>query len=222
MTGRDDTAALMAGVPAEKARVLCVVVHGRHGAPEAMMHELVRHLTAPQVHYVLPRAAGNSWYDARGYDALTEKTRDQIGAGLAQIAGDIAAAQRAGAPTGRVVVGGFSQGACMTLELAMRSGPWPGAAFCLTGFRVGAIGDERPCCSLADMPVYLSNGARDPFITLPEFAETVRELGDAGARVRSDLFPRQAHVMSPPEVATVDAMLRAVAEDAPLFCGSAA
>jgi predicted esterase len=222
MAGEARTAALTAGVPAGESRVLCVVIHGRYGAPEAMMHELVRHLTAPGVHYVLPRAAGNSWYDARGYDALTETTAAQIGLGLAQITRDIADAQRAGAPTDRVVVGGFSQGACMTLELAMRSGPWRGAAFCLTGFRVGAIGDDRPCCSLAGMPVYLSNGARDPSITLPEFAETVRELGDAGARLRSDLFPRQAHVMSPPEIATVDAMLRAVADDAPLFCGSAA
>ncbi len=127
-----------------------------------------------------------------------------------------------GAPRDRIVIGGFSQGACMTLELAMASGRWPGAAFCLTGFRVGCIGDERPAADLTGMPVYLSNGARDPFITLPEFSETLRELGVAGARVRSDLFPREAHVMSPPEIATVDAMLRAVADGSPLFCGSAA
>jgi phospholipase/carboxylesterase len=187
-----------------------------------MMHELVRHLSAPDVCFVLPRAAGNSWYDARGFDALTPKTRDQICSGIEQIRRDIHAAQRQGAPRERMVIGGFSQGACMTLEYAMREGRWPGAAFGLTGCRVGRIGDERPVSDLTAMPVYLGNGARDPFITLPEFAETLRELGAAGARVRSDLFPREAHVMSPPEIATVDAMLRAVAEDLPLFAGSAA
>jgi predicted esterase len=110
----------------------------------------------------------------------------------------------------------------MTLEYAMARGAWPGAACCLTGFRVGAVGERRPASNLKDMPVYLTNGARDPFITLLEFADTVRELAAAGARVRCDLFPRADHVMSPPEIATVDAMLRCVAADEPLFCGSAA
>jgi predicted esterase len=87
---------------------------------------------------------------------------------------------------------------------------------------VGCIGDERPASRLTDFPVYLANGARDPFITLPEFAETVRQLGECGARLRCDLFPREAHVMSPPEIATFDAVLRAVAEGRRLFEGSAA
>jgi predicted esterase len=199
-----------------------VVIHGRYGAPEAMMEHLVQHLTAPGVHYLLPRAAGNSWYDARGFDPLTRRTRDQVRASIDQISRNIGAAQEAGAPRERVVIGGFSQGACMTLEYAMARGRWPGAACCLTGFRVGCVGDNRPTADLTDMPVYLSNGARDPFITLPEFAETVRELGAAGARLRCDLFPRDAHVMSPPEIATVDSILRRVAEAEPLFCGSAA
>lgn len=213
---------LVAGAPAAAARVLCVVMHGRHGSPEVMMHELVRHLTAPHVHFVLPRAAHNCWYEARSSDSLAAQTRDRIRCGIEQIRRDIAAAQRNGAPRDRIVIGGFSQGACMTLEYAMAAGRWPGAAFGLTGFRVGCIGDERIASDLTDMPVYLSNGSRDPFITLPEFAETLRELAAAGARVRSDLFPREAHVMSPPEIATVDAILRAVADDVPLFCGSAA
>ena len=216
-----ETEPLTAGVPARKARVLFVVIHGRYGAPEAMMEHLVAHLTAPGVHYLLPRAAGNSWYDARGFDRLTRRTRDQVRAAIDQIGRDIEAAQAAGAPRDRVVIGGFSQGACMTLEYAHARGPWRGAACCLTGFRVGAVGDKRPVSQLADMPIYLSNGARDPFITLFEFAETVRELSSCGARVRCDLFPREAHVMSPPEIATVDAMLRSVADGLPLFEGSA-
>lgn len=222
MAGGRGIEALRVGVPAEAARVLCVVIHGRHGAPEAMMEHLVRHLTAPGVHYVLPRAAGNSWYDARGFDPLTEGTRSQIGAALDQIAADVAAALAEGAPADRMVVAGFSQGACMTLEYAMTRGPWTGAACALTGFRVGCVGDERPVRDLAGLPVYLSDGAGDPFITLPEFADTLRELCAAGARVRSDVFPRTAHVMSPPEIATVDAILRAVAEGRPLFENPAA
>lgn len=221
MTDEASTEPFACGVPPGEARVLCVAIHGRYGAPDAMMEHLVRHLTAPDVHYVLPRAAGNSWYDARGFDPLTEHTRGQIAAGLDQIERDVAAARAAGAPE-RMVMAGFSQGACMTLEYAMTRGRWDGAACALTGFRVGCIGDARPGCPLDGMPVYLSDGSGDPFITLAEFCDTLRELTDAGARVRSDVFPRTAHVMSPPEIATVDAVLRAVAEDRPPFEGPAA
>jgi phospholipase/carboxylesterase len=216
------TEPVVAGAPPAGAQVLCIVLHGRNGSPETMIDELVRHLTAPAVHFVLPRAPGRSWYDAPSCNPLAARTRDQIRAGIEQIRRDVDRAQRNGAPRDRIVIGGFSQGACMTLEYALAGGPWPGAAFCLTGCRVGCIGDARPASDLASMPVYLGNGARDPFIRLPEFAETLRELGAAGARVRSDIFPREAHVMSPAEIATVDAMLRAVAEGAPLFAGSAA
>ena len=94
------------------------------------------------------------------------------------------------------------------------------AVCALTGFRIGAIGDHRPCADLTDLPVYLSNGARDPFITLPEFTETLRELGTAGARVKCDLFPRSAHVMSPVEIAAVDAVLRCVNAEEPPFEGA--
>lgn len=222
MTQDNSTAPLGAGASAKRARVLCVVVHGRHGAPEMMMEHLVRHLTAPDIHFLLPRAAGNSWYDARGFDPLTERTCEQIGAGVEQIARDVEAAQRAGAPRERVVMVGFSQGACMTLEYAMARGRWPGAACALTGFRVGCVGDRRAVRDLAGLPIYLSDGNGDPFITLPEFADTLRELAAAGARVRSDVFPRSAHLMSPPEIATVDAVLRAVAEDRPPFENAAA
>ncbi len=213
---------VVAGAPPAAARVLCIVLHGRAGSPQTMLDELVRHLTAPDVHYVLPRASGGSWYDAPSCDPLAAQTRGQIRDGVEQIRRDIARAQQNGAPRDRVVVGGFSQGACMTLEYAMAAGRWPGAAFCLTGCLVGCAEDGRAMADLEGMPVYLGNGARDPFIRLPELAATLRELGAAGARVRSDIFPRDAHVMSPAEVATVDAMLRAVAEGAPLFIGSAA
>lgn len=207
-----ETEALTAGVPAAEAEVLCVAIHGRHGAPEAMMEHLVGHLSAPGVHYRLPRAAGNSWYDARGFDPLTDHTRAQIARAVDQIAAEVDAAVARGAPADRMVLAGFSQGACMTLEYAMARGPWSGAACALTGFRVGCAGDARATRDLAGLPIYLTDGAGDPFITLPEYADTLRELCAAGARVRADVFPRTAHVMSPPEVATVDAVLRAVAE----------
>jgi predicted esterase len=215
--------ALKVGVPADQAAVLCIVIHGRWGAPETMMHELVRHLTAPDVHYVLPRADDNQWYYAKTADPLTDATRDELAAAIAQIESDIAAAVAAGAPADRMIVAGFSQGGCLSHEYARAKGAWSGALCSLTGCRLGQPECERPpVADLAGLPVYMSNGDADPFILLPSFTDTLRDVAAARARVRCDLFPGRHHQMSPPEIAMLDAILRAVAAGADPFGAVAA
>jgi phospholipase/carboxylesterase len=221
-TGAAADTALKHGVPAAEAGVVCAVIHGRYGAPEAMMEHLVGHLTAPDVHYVLPRCAAEGWYAAPTCAPFGPDTEAEIARALSQVQADIDEAI-AEAPAGTLLmVGGFSQGACLTIEYAATRGPWNGALFALTGCRVGACGHGRFMPELGGMPAYVSTGSGDPLIKVAEFSETIHALARAGARVRSDLFPRTDHVMSPTEVATVDAMLRRVAAGEPLFQCSAA
>jgi phospholipase/carboxylesterase len=221
-SGTAADAALTHGVPASEAKVVCVAIHGRYGAPEAMMEHLVGHLTAPDVHYVLPRCAAEGWYAAPSCAPFSTDTEEEIARALSQVQTNIEAAI-AEAPAGTpMVVGGFSQGACLSIEYAASRGPWDGAVFALTGCRVGACGHGRPMPGMDAMPAYVSTGSGDPFIKVAEFSDTLHALAKAGARVRSDIFPRTDHVMSPAEVATVDAMLRRVAAGEPLFTCSAA
>jgi predicted esterase len=212
---------LLYGVPAGEARVVCVVIHGRYGAPEAMMEHLVQHLTAPDVHYVLPRAAGEGWYTAPSCAPMQEDTRAEIARALAQVREETTRAQAEAPRDARLVIGGFSQGACLALEYAAAFGRWEGAAFALTGCRVGQPDGTAASADLGGFPLYLSTGSADPFIHLPDFCQTLRGLTAAGARVRADVFPRSDHVMSPAEVATVDALLRRARDDEPPFASAA-
>lgn len=216
-----DIGAFHCGVPLEQARVVCVAIHGRYGTPDAMMEHLVRHLSAPDVHYVLPRAAGDGWYTAPTCDPMREATRAELDQALGQISRDAAQALERAHPSARLVVGGFSQGACLSLEYASAYGAWEGAAFALTGCRVGQPDGTAAAADLQAFPIYMSTGSNDPFIRLPEFCRTVQSVAAAGARVRADVFPRSDHVMSPVEIATVDALLRAVREGTPLFASAA-
>ena len=68
-------APLRLGVAPRDAKVLCVFIHGRTQAPEDMQQKVIRGLTTADVSFVLPRAAGNSWYDARAVDPLTSEAR---------------------------------------------------------------------------------------------------------------------------------------------------
>lgn len=209
------TQPLVLGVPLAKARVICVFVHGRGQSPEAMEQAVIRHLSAPGVAYVLPRAPGGSWYDARAVDALSGATRVALARSLALL-GSVIAGARAAAPGVPVLLAGFSQGACLSLEYALSQGPWTGALAALTGCRVGQAGDDRPAIDLGGLPVYLTGGDADPWIPVQAFADAAAGLATARARLRADVFPGRGHEVSASELAVLDGMLRDLAQRRPV------
>lgn len=205
---------LQTGADLAGARVVCVLVHGRGQSPEAMLDHVVRHLPLDGVAWVLPRAPGGSWYAARAVDPLTDTTRTELGAalsGLRQVIGD------ARALTGRpLVLAGFSQGACLSLEHAFTGEAVADAVLAFTGCRVGQATDVRPRALPFGLPVYLTGGDADPWIPVSAFAEAAAELGTQGAKLRADVFPGRAHEVSAPERAMLASVLGALAHDRPV------
>ena len=193
--------------PALIAQVICVLTHGRGQSPEAMEEQILWRVKAPQIAFVLPRASNGSWYDAKAVDPMTEKTSAQLAASLAQLK-SIAADFPKDKP---VVMAGFSQGACLTIEYALRFGGWNGALVAFTGCRVGTSADNLPRSSLTDLPAYISGSDADPWIPLFAFSQAVQELGAAQARVRADVFPKRAHEATDTEVAVLEDTLRELA-----------
>jgi phospholipase/carboxylesterase len=202
-----NTTPLLRGATLQNAAVVCVVTHGRGQSPEQMDEHIVARLRAENVAYILPRAASGSWYDARAVDALTAKTSDQLANSLSQL-------QQAAAMTPStvpLVMAGFSQGACLTLEYGFAFGPWRGGMASFTGCRVGLATDTRPRSDLDALPVYLSGADKDPWIPLPAHANAALELAAARARLRTDVFPGRAHEVSDAELSVLDKMLNQLA-----------
>ena len=190
------------------ARAVCVLVHGRGQSPEEMQSHILARLDAPGVAFVLPRAPGNVWYAARAVDPLTPETRVALAKAIDHLAGDIAAA-RAAHPGLPLVLAGFSQGACLSLEYAFAGLPPPQALVAFTGCRVGVLSDDRPHALPAGLPVYLTGADADPWIPVTAFAEAALELGQARAQLRCDLFPGRPHEATGTEIE----MLRTVLAD---------
>lgn len=192
------------GAVLAEAKALCVFVHGRGQSPEDMVHQVIRHL--PQdVAYALPRATGKSWYAARAVDALTDTTTAELSAAVAQVS-RVIVAQRASSSL-PLLLAGFSQGACVALELACSGQSPPDALAACTGCRVGAATDSRPTALPRGLPVYLTGGDDDPWISIEAFGQAVTDLGRQGAALRADLFPARAHEVSHSEIAMLSAML---------------
>jgi phospholipase/carboxylesterase len=216
-----DDAILRLGATGESARVICVLVHGRGQTPEEMEDAIIRHLPGGDVVWLLPRAPGKAWYAARAIDPLTDATRAELAASLGLLAACVAQAQ-AENPGLPLVLAGFSQGACLSLEYACGGHRAPDAFVAFTGCRVGQAGDTRPSAALNRVPVYLTGADADPWIPVFAVAEAAANLGLAGARLRLDLFPGRPHEVSAPERVMLGTILSDLAAGRAVTWGAAA
>ena len=192
------------GADLARAKAVCVFVHGRGQSPEEMADHVIRHLPQDMA-YVLPRAEGGAWYAARAVDPLTDDTASELEASLAQLRSVITSARAASSAP--LVLAGFSQGACLSLELACSGLASPDTVVAFTGCRVGTPADNRPRALSRGLPVYLTGGDADPWIPVTAFAEAVADLGSQGAALRADLFPGRGHEVSAAERAMLAAIL---------------
>ena len=198
---------LHVGSPIADSKVVCIFIHGRGQSPEAMHDHVIARLSAANVAYLLPRAPTGSWYQAKAVDPLTALTRQQLVEALSHIEGLVKAVPK----SKPVLLSGFSQGACVALEFAMKHGAWNGAMANFTGCRVGVPNDDRPSASLLNLPVYLTGSNADPWIPIPAWAQAAEALNGSGARLRAESFPGRAHEVSAAEVQVLDGMLQALA-----------
>jgi len=194
------------GSEAQSAKVVCVFVHGRTQSPNEMIDHVIRHLDAPATRFILPKSDGEGWYNARAIDPLTDVTRTELASALDVLKTTIDAA-RGECPEAKLVLAGFSQGACLSMEYLMQNGAWDGVLCLFTGCRIGVETDNLPRAALNAMPVYTSCGDADPWIPVPAFQEMVQTLIECGARVRTDAFPGREHCVTAVECGVLNTML---------------
>jgi phospholipase/carboxylesterase len=192
------------GVAPDKAKVQCIFVHGRNQSPEEMEVAVIRHLSTPDIAFHLPRAGDKCWYHGLAVDPRSEATQAELAQSLTGLAALVRRVRAMGQP---VLLGGFSQGACLSLEHAFTGRDGADAVAAFTGCRVGVPGDALPDSLTEGVPVYLTAGSADPWIPLPAFAEAAVGLGRGGARLRADVFPGRVHEVSAAEIAMLDGML---------------
>jgi phospholipase/carboxylesterase len=200
-----DTETVTAGNP--NAGVAAVLVHGRDQDPAFMLEIAGRLGLDDDVSYVVPRAAGRSWYPGRFYDPM-EDNEPCLGWALAAIEAAVARASTGGRALPRIALVGFSQGACIVAEhLARRPEPY-GAAAILTGALFGTPGADRmPAGSLDGLPMFFGIAEDDDWIPVEAVRRTVEAFQRAGARCELHVYDDEEHGVNDDEVAAVRTLL---------------
>src|SRR5688572_15403340 len=103
-----------AGLPLGRGRAAMIMIHGR-GASARNILELAPALGNPEFTYLAPEAHGHTWYP---YSFLTDIAANEpyLSSALAVIDRLVTDLAVAGIPRERVMLLGFSQGACLASE----------------------------------------------------------------------------------------------------------
>jgi len=182
------------------------MVHGRGATAENIL-TLADEFGRDDFAYLAPQAAGSSWYPY-GFMAPMPQNEPGLSSGLARIGEIVAQLETEGMPAERIVLLGFSQGACLSLEFAARNARRYGAIVGLSGGLIGPPGTPRDYPgSFAGTPVFLGCSDRDPHIPRERVDESAAVLKAMGAEVTERIYPAMGHTVNEDEMSFVRQLL---------------
>jgi phospholipase/carboxylesterase len=197
----------MAGELLERARAVMIMLHGRGARAEDIL-TLAEQFGQPGFAYLAPQAAGNTWYPNR-FLVPIEQNEPWLSSALAFMGNTLDQIIHAGIPPQRIMLLGFSQGACLTLEFAACNARRYGGVVGLSGALIGPADTARDYPgSLAGTPVFLGCSNLDfhvPKERVDEAADVLRKLGGV---VTERLYPDMDHTVNQDEIDFVRGMMQ--------------
>jgi phospholipase/carboxylesterase len=187
------------GVPLAAACGAVIMVHGRGAAPRNIL-TLVPALEQPDLAYLAPAAAGGTWYPL-SFMAPIEQNEPGIRSGISVVHALIEEALHAGLPPERIMLLGFSQGACLAATAALRRPSRYGGVMILTGGLIGPPGTRwAETGDFGGTPVFLGCSDTDSHVPESRVRESAAVFERMGAQVTLRIYPGMGHLVNEDEV----------------------
>ncbi|MEX0968781.1 MAG: dienelactone hydrolase family protein [Bacteroidia bacterium] len=195
-----------AGIPLQQAGKALIMLHGR-GADARDILSLIRYLTTDDYYIVAPEATGGAWYP-HGFMAPLPQNEPWLGSALDFINEIIMNINKAGIPAEKIVLLGFSQGACLALEFAARNArKWRG----VVAFTGGLIGEkidrQQHKGDFEGTKIFIGNSDNDPHVPLTRSQDSSDILKQMGAIVTLKVYPGMPHTINEDEINEVNQMI---------------
>lgn len=187
------------GKSLKEAQTAMILVHGR-GATAPSILALADELPHPDMVYLAPQAAGNSWYPY-SFLAPIPQNEPHLTSALQAIADLVTQVNAAGIAHEQIVIGGFSQGACLASEYVARAGQRFGGLLVFSGGLIGPPGTPRNYSSeLTGMPMFIGCSNVDAHIPEERVHETAEAFARMGAQVDKQIYPNMGHTIVEDEI----------------------
>lgn len=204
-----DQPPVLVGEPLDQARAAMLMLHGRGASAEDIL-AFTGLLAQPGFAYIATQAAGNAWYP-NSFLAPIPSNEPYLSSALDLVGSLLSQITLAGIPPGRIIVLGFSQGACLGLEYVARNARRYGGVVGWSGGLIGPDGTPRDYQgSLAGTPIFLGCSDVDFHIPKRRVDLTADILRGLGGDVTERIYPNMGHTVNREEIAFVRGMMAAL------------
>lgn len=206
-----DQQLVAAGTDLADASTAAILLHGR-GATARSIAQTGMEFHQDGLALLAPQAAGNTWYP-NPFTAPVERNEPGRSSGLAAIQSAIDRANDAGVPTEKIMILGFSQGACLATEFVVRNPTRYGG---VVGFSGGLIGETIDTDDydgdLEETPGFLGCSDRDPHIPEERVHTTATVLNQLNGDIETRIYEGMGHGVNRDELDYVSGMVDSLVE----------
>jgi predicted esterase len=197
----------MAGEPISRARAAMLMLHGRGASAEDIL-SLANEFDQPGFAYLAPQAAGNTWYPNRFLVPL-QQNEPWLSSALSFVEEVLGEVINAGIRREQIMLLGFSQGACLTLEFAARNAGRYGGVVGFSGALIGPEDTPRDYPgSLAGTPVFLGCSDVDFHVPKEYVQQSAEVMKQLDGEVTMRLYPNMGHTINQDEIEFVRGMMQ--------------
>jgi len=200
---------ITAGEPLESAKAVMIMIHGR-GASANDILTLTQHFDGKGFAYLALQATNSTWYPQR-FIVPQKDNEPWLSSAKARVSDAIQMALDAGIPLEKIILLGFSQGACLATEYPARNPNRYGGIIALSG---GLIGTDEEISgytgTLHNTPVFLGCSDVDFHIPKERVQATAEALEDIGGDVTMKLYAGMDHTINLDELEHVKQIMTQV------------
>ena len=190
---------IRSGAPLNQAKKAIVLIHGRGATAESIIG-LSSYLNLTDYAILAPQANRNTWYPF-GFMASDEGNKVALRESLDVLQKLFSEILAAGIPASNIVLAGFSQGACLSLEFAARNAQKLGGVVAFTGGLIGEkLNLENYSGDFQKTPIFIGSSDRDFHVPASRIQESANLLRQMGAEVTVKLFDDPDHTIRAEEI----------------------
>lgn len=186
------------GLPLNKASKALILLHGRGGTAIDILG-LAQVFCDSTFYIAAPQATNNSWYP---YSFMAdEKTNEPWLSSALKSVERLIDETSHHIPRNQIYIMGFSQGACMALEVSTRHAAHYGGIIAFTGGLIGRVlNEEKYHGNFAGTKVFIGTSDRDPHVPLSRAEQSKDIMKKLGADVTLKVYHGMGHIINDDEI----------------------